>query len=120
MPTLSENLGAIVKRKRTRDRLTQNDLGAKIGVSGSYISGVENGTTSPRIIELEGLVATFRTTALEMISEAASTETKTYSDARREQESMLSVFNTLNPERRKQVLEFIMFQRDLQDRDAIG
>ena len=118
MSNLSEQLGAIVKRKRTRDRLTQNDLGARIGVSGSYISAVESGTTSPRIAELEGLALAFRTTALEMISEAASTETKTYSDSRREQESLLSVFGALTPERRQQVLEFVLFQRELQDRTA--
>ena len=118
MATLSEQLGAIIKRKRTRDRLTQNDLGARIGVSGSYISGLESGTTSPRISELEGLAQAFRTTALEMISESASSETKTYSDERREQESLLSVFGTLSPERRQHILDFVLFQRELQDRGA--
>lgn len=118
MASLSESIGAIIKRKRTRDRLTQNDLGARIGVSGSYISAVESGTTSARIAEIEGLALAFRTTALEMISEAASTETKIYSDDRREQEALLSVFTTLSAERRQQVYEFVMFQRELQERAA--
>ena len=46
MAPLNERLGYIVKMKRQRDRLTQNDLGARIGVSGSYISGVESGQTT--------------------------------------------------------------------------
>ncbi|HEY1016148.1 MAG TPA: helix-turn-helix transcriptional regulator [Herpetosiphonaceae bacterium] len=118
MASLSENIGAIVKRKRQRDRLTQNDLGAKIGVSGSYISAVESGSTSPRIAEIEGLAQAFRTTALEMISDAASSATKTYSDDRREQEALLSIFATLAPERRTQAYEYLMFLRELQDRAA--
>ncbi|MFD3165874.1 helix-turn-helix domain-containing protein [Herpetosiphon sp. NSE202] len=117
MASLSEAIGAIIKRKRTRDRLTQNDLGAKVGVSGSYISAVEAGNTSPRIAEVEGIAQVFRTTALEMISEAASSETKIYSDSRREQEALLSIFTTLSPDRRQQVYEFVLFQRDLQDRN---
>ena len=116
MSSLSENIGAIVKRKRTRDRLTQKDLGARIGVSGSYISAVESGATSARITEIEGLALAFRTTALEMISEAASSATKIYSDDRREQEALLSVFTSLSPERRQQVYDFVLFQRELQSR----
>ncbi len=116
MSSLSENIGAIVKRKRTRDRLTQNDLGARIGVSGSYISAVESGATSARIAEIEGLALAFRTTALEMISDAASSATKIYSDDRREQEALLSVFTALTPERRQQIYDFAIFQRELQSR----
>ncbi len=119
MSSLSENIGAIVKRKRTRDRLTQNDLGGRIGVSGSYISAVESGTTSARISEIEGLALAFQTSALEMISEAASSATKIYSDDRREQEALLSVFTTLSPERRQQVYDFVIFQRELQNRLAV-
>jgi transcriptional regulator with XRE-family HTH domain len=119
MANLSENLGAIVKRKRQRDRLTQQDLGARIGVSGSYIGAIESGSTSPRISELEGLAQVFRTTALELISEAAQSATKIYSDDRREQESLLSVFTTLGPERRQQVAEYVLFLRELQDRAAV-
>ena len=55
MASLNERIGDVVKRKRQRDRLTQADLGARIGVSGSYISGVEAAQTSPRITELEAL-----------------------------------------------------------------
>ncbi len=55
MPALNERIGEVVKRKRQRDRLTQADLGGRIGVSGSYIGGVEGGQTSPRIAEYRGL-----------------------------------------------------------------
>ncbi len=69
---LSDEIGKIVHRKRRAFRFTQSDLGARIGVSGSYISGIENGKTSPRIEEIEGLATHFRTSAIEMIQEAAS------------------------------------------------
>ena len=71
MPTLNERLGEVIKRKRQRDRFTQADLGAKIGVSGSYISAIESANSSPRIGELEGLATAFRTTAYDLITEAA-------------------------------------------------
>lgn len=67
---LSEDIGKIVHRKRRAFRFTQSDLGERIGVSGSYISAIENGKTSPRIEEIEGLAANFRTTAIELINEA--------------------------------------------------
>ncbi len=118
MATLSESVGAIIKRKRARDRFTQAELGSRIGVSGSYIGAVESGTTSLRLSELEGLASVFRTTALDIMSEAASTETKTYSDERREQESLLSVFAALPAERRRQVIEFCLFQQELQARPS--
>lgn len=68
---LSEEIGKIVHRKRRAFRFTQSELGGRIGVSGSYISGIENGKTSPRIDEIEGLATHFRTTAIEMIQEAS-------------------------------------------------
>ncbi len=71
MASLNERLGEVVKMKRQRDRLTQAELGARIGVSGSYIGSIEAATTGVRITELEALASVFRTTAFELITEAA-------------------------------------------------
>jgi transcriptional regulator with XRE-family HTH domain len=116
MPTLNERLGEIVKRKRQRDRYTQADLGARIGVSGSYISGIESAQTSPRISELEALATVFRTTAFELISEAAKQDTYKFSDSNRERDAFLSLYDSLSPEHKKQARNFLLFLREQQDR----
>src|SRR6266542_5635606 len=92
MASLNERIGDVVKRKRQRDRLTQADLGARIGVSGSYISGIEAAQTSPRISEIESLATVFRTTAFELISEAAKQDTYKFSDSNRERDAFLSLY----------------------------
>jgi transcriptional regulator with XRE-family HTH domain len=71
MGILSEEIGTVLYRNRRAFRFTQSDLGRRIGVSGSYISSLENGKASPRVSELEELAAHFRTTALELLQEAA-------------------------------------------------
>lgn len=116
MPTLSERIGEIVKRKRQRDRFTQADLGARISVSGSYISGIETGQTSPRLTELEGLATVFRTTAFEMVSEAVKQDNYNFSSSNRERDAFLSLYDSLSPEHQKGARSFLMFLREQQDR----
>ncbi len=116
MPTLNERIGEVIKRKRSRDRLTQNDLGGRIGVSGSYISGVEAGTTGVRITELEGLATAFRTTAIELINEAAGKDEYKFTSSNRERDAFLSLYDGLNPEYKKQARNFLLFLRELQTR----
>jgi len=118
MASLNERIGEVVKRKRQRDRLTQSDLGARIGVSGSYISGVESAQTSPRIAELEGLGAVFRTTAFDLICEAAKQDGYTFSASNRERDAFLSLYDALSPEHKKQARNFLLFLRELQERPA--
>lgn len=118
MPTLNERIGEVIKRKRQRDRLTQLDLGARIGVSGSYISGVEGATTSPRISELEGLGTVFRTTGFDLICEAAKQDGYTFSASNRERDAFLSLYDALNPESKKQARAFLLFLREQQERPA--
>lgn len=115
MASLNERIGDIVKRKRQRDRLTQADLGARIGVSGSYISGVESAQTSPRITELEALGTVFRTTAFDLITEAAKQDGYTFSAANRERDAFLSLYDALSPENKKQARNFLLFLREQQD-----
>jgi transcriptional regulator with XRE-family HTH domain len=116
MASLNERIGDVVKRKRQRDRLTQSDLGARIGVSGSYISGVESAQTSPRITELEALGTVFRTTAFDLITEAAKQDGYTFSASNRERDAFLSLYDALSPEHKKQARSFLLFLREQQER----
>lgn len=70
MSKLGDDLAKVLFRKRRGFRFTQADLGGRIGVSGSYISSLEAGKSSPRLSELEDMAAHFRTTAFELIQEA--------------------------------------------------
>jgi transcriptional regulator with XRE-family HTH domain len=115
---LNDRLGEVVKRKRQRDRFTQADLGARIGVSGSYISGIETAQTSPRITELEGLATVFRTTAFELISEAAKLDGYKFSASTRDRDAFLTLYDSLSPEHQKQARNFLLFLREQQDRPA--
>ncbi len=114
MPSLNERIGEVVKRKRARDRLTQTDLGSRIGVSGSYISAVESGTTGVRITELEGLATVFRTTAIELITEAAGKDNYNFSTSNRERDAFLALYDNLGPEQRKLARKFLLFLRELE------
>jgi transcriptional regulator with XRE-family HTH domain len=116
MASLNERIGEIIKRKRQRDRLTQADLGARIGVSGSYISSVEAGTTGVRITELEGLAVQLRTTALELINEAAGRNDYKFTSENRERDAFTTLYDALSPENRKQARTYLLFLRDLQNR----
>lgn len=114
MPTLNERIGEVIKRKRMRDRLTQADLGSRIGVSGSYISSVEAGTTGVRVTELEGLATAFRTTAIELINEAAGKDSYNFSASNRERDAFLTLYDTLNGEHKKLARTFLLFLRELE------
>lgn len=114
MPSLNERIGEVIKRKRTRDRLTQADLGSRIGVSGSYISSVESGTTGVRITELEGLAAVFRTTAVDLINEAAGRDAYKFSASNRERDAFLTIYDGLTDEHKRQARNFLLFLRELQ------
>jgi transcriptional regulator with XRE-family HTH domain len=114
MPSLNERIGEVIKRKRQRDRLTQADLGGRIGVSGSYISAVEAGTTGVRITELEGLATAFRTTAIDLINEAAGKDSYNFSSSNRERDAFLNLYDTLNGEHKKMARNFLLFLRELE------
>ena len=116
MATLNDRIAEIVKMKRQRDRLTQAELGARIGVSGSYISGIESAQTSPRLSELEALATVFRTTAFDLITEAAQPEKRTFSDANRERNAFVGLYDALSPEARRQARTFLLFLREQQAR----
>jgi transcriptional regulator with XRE-family HTH domain len=120
MPTLNERIGEIVKRKRQRDRLTQADLGARVGVSGSYIGSVESAQTSARIAELEALGSVFRTTAFDLICEAAKLDGYTFSASNRERDAFLALYDALGPAYQKQARSFLLFLREQQEHPDEG
>jgi transcriptional regulator with XRE-family HTH domain len=114
--TLNERIGEVIKRKRQRDRLTQSELGSKINVSGSYISSVEAGTTGVRITELEGLAVQLRTTAVELINEAAGRDDYRFTSENRERDAFMTLYDALSPEYKKQARTYLLFLRELQNR----
>ena len=118
MPNLNERIGEVVKRKRQRDRLTQSDLGGRIGVSGSYISSIESAQSSARIAEIEGLAAVFRTTAIELINEAAAQDGYKFSASTRERDAFLALYDALTPEHQKMARSFLLFLREQQNQAA--
>lgn len=114
MGTLGEELAKVLHRKRRAFRFTQVDLGTRIGMSGSYISSLESGKASPRLSELEDLAAHFRTTALEMIEEAARADERYIAAMHPEQPKigLDAIASELTPEQRSLAREFLIFLRE--------
>ena len=119
MASLNERLGEVVKMKRQRDRLTQAELGARIGVSGSYIGSIESAATGVRITELEALASVFRTTAFELITEAAGPDPRNFSAANRERNAFVNIYDALNPEAQRQARAFLLFLRHQQEQGDV-
>ena len=118
MTSLNERMGEVVKMKRQRDRLTQTELGGRIGVSGSYISSIESATTGVRITELEGLASVFRTTAFDLIAEAAQPDPRNFSSANRERNAFVNIYDALSPEAQRQARAFLLFLRQQQEQGS--
>jgi transcriptional regulator with XRE-family HTH domain len=114
MPSLNERIGEAIKRKRQRDRLTQAELGSKIGVSGSYIGAVEAGNTSIRISELEGVAVQLRTTALDLINEVAGRDEYKFTAVNRERDAFMTLYDGLSPEHQRTARAFLLFLRQQQ------
>lgn len=114
MGILSDEICKVVHRKRRGYRFTQEDLGNRIGVSGSYISGIENGKTSPRVVELEDMAAHFRTTAVAMILEAAQAMEGWVhtANAPQAEEGLDDIAADLSPGHRLLAREFLIFLRE--------
>lgn len=116
MATLNERIGEVLKSKRQRDRLTQTEVGSRIGTSGSYISAIESASTSVRISELEALAAVFRTTAFDLVTQAAGPDPRTFSSANRERNAFVEVYDGLSPEHQNMARAFLLFLREQQNR----
>jgi transcriptional regulator with XRE-family HTH domain len=113
MGILSEEIAKVIHRKRRGFRFTQSDLGQRIGVSGSYISSLESGKASPRIVELEELATHFRTTAADMIEEAMSAGKRSVPITEtRGAEGLDAIAADLSLEHRRVAREFLLFLRE--------
>jgi len=115
---LGEEVARIVQRKRRAFRFTQSDVGSRIGVSGSYVSGIENAKTSPRLAEVEAMAMLFRTTAMEMLFEAQSAGeafvpvTRPEGGAAALAAGLDEIAAELSPETRRLAREFLIFLRE--------
>lgn len=114
MGVLNDELANILRRKRRAFRFTQEDLGRRIGVSGSYISTLEGGKASARLSELEDLAVHFRTTAFALIEEAARAEERFVAAQPTPQDAVgLDVIAAdLSPAGRAMAREFLLFLRE--------
>jgi transcriptional regulator with XRE-family HTH domain len=120
MGILGDELAKVIHRKRRGSRFTQADLGQKIGTSGSYISGLETGKSSPRIVELEDMAACFRTTAFEMIREAAETGERYVAITETTSDGLDAIAADLGLENRRLAREFMLFLRERERVDGAG
>lgn len=119
MGVLGSELPKVLARKRRAFRFTQADLGKRISVSGSYISSLESGKSSPRVSELEDLAVHFRTTAMEMLQDAAGAEAR-FNAARRDDGPKLgfdAIAEDLSKEHRSLAREFLLFLREREHGD---
>ncbi len=114
MTNLNERIGEVVKGKRQRDRLTQSELGSRIGTSGSYISAIESASTSVRISELEALASVFRTTAFDIVTQAAGPDPRSFTTANRDRTAFVELYDGLSPEHQKMARAFMLFLREQQ------
>ncbi len=113
MGILNDEIAKVIHRKRRAFRFTQSDLGQRIGVSGSYISSLESGKSSPRIAELEDLATHFRTTASEMIDEAMSAGERFVPIVETPgAEGLDAIAADLGLEHRRLAREFLLFLRE--------
>lgn len=112
MGVLHDELAKVLHRKRRAFRFTQSDLGARIGMSGSYISSLESAKASPRIAEIEELATHFRTTAFEMIKEAMSAGERFVPATETTGEGLDAVAADLSLEHRLLAREFLLFLRE--------
>lgn len=120
MGRLGDELAKVLFRKRRAYRYTQADLGTKIGVSGSYVSALEAARTSPRLSELEDLSAIFRTTAVDLILEAARADEAIVpvQPAGPDRASLDALAEDLSADQRSFVRDLLLFLRERERADA--
>lgn len=118
MGVLSDEIAKLIHRKRRAFRFTQADLGARIDMSGSYISSLESGKASPRLGELEDLAAHFRTTAFEMIEEAMRAGERFVPAVEPSDAGLDAIAADLSLEHRLLAREFLLFLRERQRVDS--
>ena len=66
---MSKNIGDIIRALRKSKRLSQGELGEKLGYSARTISDWENGNTEPNITAIKAIVKLFDITYNEFFEE---------------------------------------------------
>ncbi len=72
-----------------------------------------------RITKLEALTSVFRTTAFELITEAAGPDPHNFSAANRERNAFVNIYDALNPEAQRQARAFLLFLRQQQEQEDV-
>lgn len=67
MATISSKLGRNLKRIRTAKKLSQGDIGKKLGLHRAYISGVEHGKRNPTLATIEKIAVALGVSADELL-----------------------------------------------------
>ena len=70
-PGTSDGLGAAIRRRRTELGLSQRALAAEVGVSGAFVSQLENDQRRPSLAVLERIAAACNTSTGMLLAEAA-------------------------------------------------
>ena len=67
MTAISSKLGQNLKRIRTTKKLSQGDIGKKLGLHRAYISGVEHGKRNPTLATIQKLAVALGVSADELL-----------------------------------------------------
>jgi transcriptional regulator with XRE-family HTH domain len=93
-------IGRLLRRRREWARISQQELVVHTGLdrSSSYISGIENGRTSPTVEELDRLCRYFRTNLIDFLRECGGDEAESGSprSGTAEEERLLRAFAALS------------------------
>lgn len=74
----SQNLGIRIKEQREKNKLSQKELAAKIGISESSLSYYENGSKTPSVENLIKLVTALETTPNELLQDYINIDDELY------------------------------------------
>lgn len=69
--TTTEGLGAVIRRRRNEFGLSQRALASEVGVSGAFVSQLENDQRQPSLAVLERIAAACNTSTGLLLAEAA-------------------------------------------------
>ena len=69
MPTLQEQFGAVVRRRRRAADLSQEALASAAGLHFTYISLLERGKRAPSIVVVKKVAAGLKTTMVDLVRE---------------------------------------------------
>ncbi len=112
---MSKVFGARLKALRKQKKLSQSDLGRKVGVGYNQIGLYERGVTMPSAAVLPALARAFETTVDDLLSEPVVTETGTISLPA--QAAPLAQKPTASEALDKKLTELIEASRELSEAD---